>query len=95
MTPEQHDQEVSVTQSITHYVGRLLDSLALPKTEVATQGYRRLQQLQQQTCEDSLELFADLIRFNPYSADVINVIEQRHQQLQQQLEQQESHHGQQ
>ena len=95
MTPQQHDQEVSVTQSITHYIGRLLDSLDLPNHEVATEGYRRLQQLQQQTCHDSIELFSDIMRYNPFNSEVLDQLAQAQQQLHRLLSTEESHNGQQ
>jgi prephenate dehydrogenase len=44
-----------------------LDELALKPTEIATLGYQRLLSIVEQTCNDPLQLFLDLQRFNPYA----------------------------
>ncbi|MFW6387649.1 MAG: prephenate dehydrogenase/arogenate dehydrogenase family protein [bacterium] len=67
MSVDDHDREAARTQGITHLVGRILGELDLPDSAIATTGYRRLQQLVEQTCNDPYELFEDLWRLNPHA----------------------------
>lgn len=67
MSVDEHDREAARTQGITHLVGRILGELDLPDSAIATTGYRRLQQLVEQTCNDPYELFEDLWRLNPHA----------------------------
>lgn len=69
MSAEAHDREAARTQGITHLVGRILEELDLPDSAIATTGYRRLQQLVEQTCNDPYELFEDLWKLNPHAAE--------------------------
>ncbi|MGD1817110.1 MAG: prephenate dehydrogenase/arogenate dehydrogenase family protein [Pleomorphochaeta sp.] len=67
MSPDSHDREAAWSQGITHFVGRVLDELALQPTELATTGYRRLMSIVEQTCNDPIQLFHDLQKYNPYA----------------------------
>ncbi len=67
MSPEDHDREAAFTQGVTHLVGRLLDEMNLGASDIATLGYTRLLQVMEQTCNDPLQLFQDLQRFNPFT----------------------------
>jgi prephenate dehydrogenase len=79
MTPEQHDREAAYSQGVTHFVGRMLNELKLQPTQLATLGYRNLMTIVEQTCNDPLQLFYDLQRYNPYASDM-------HQQLEKAIE---------
>ncbi len=70
MTPEEHDREAAFTQGITHFVGRVLDQLHLEKSRIGTVGYRSLLEIVEQTCNDPLQLFFDLQRYNPFTHDM-------------------------
>lgn len=67
MDCEQHDREAAYSQGVTHFVGRVLDELHLGPTELATVGYQRLLSIIEQTCNDPIQLFYDLQRYNPYA----------------------------
>lgn len=67
MSADEHDREAARTQGVTHLVGRILGELDLPDSAIATTGYRRLQQLVEQTCNDPYELFEDLLLLNPHA----------------------------
>jgi prephenate dehydrogenase len=67
MSPDSHDREAAWSQGITHFVGRVVDELALQPTELATTGYRRLMSIVEQTCNDPIQLFHDLQKYNPYA----------------------------
>lgn len=70
MDCERHDREAAYSQGVTHFVGRVLDELHLGPTEIATVGYRTLMTIVEQTCNDPLQLFYDLQRYNPYAHDM-------------------------
>lgn len=67
MTPEEHDKEAAYTQGITHFMGRVLGELSLKPSEMGTVGYRSLLTIIEQTCNDPMQLFFDLQRYNPYT----------------------------
>jgi prephenate dehydrogenase len=67
MSPDDHDREAAFTQGITHLIGRVLAQMELQPSEIATLGYRRLLQVMEQTCNDPIQLFRDLQRYNPYT----------------------------
>jgi arogenate dehydrogenase (NADP+) len=70
MSPEEHDRGAAYTQGVTHFVGRVLADMRLERSPMSTLGYRRLLEIIEQTCNDSWELFQDLQRFNPYTAQM-------------------------
>ncbi len=70
MTPEEHDREAAFTQGITHFIGRVLGELDLSHSTIGTTGYRSLLEIIEQTCNDPMQLFYDLQRFNPYTHDM-------------------------
>lgn len=76
MSADEHDSEAARTQGITHLVGRILGELDLPDSAIATTGYRRLQQLVEQTCNDPYELFEDLLLLNPHASRARTAFEQ-------------------
>ena len=93
MSPDDHDKELSITQGLTHYIGRSLEAVKLPDSNVATLGYTRLQQLREQTCNDSKQLFLDILNYNPYSTKVLEKIAERQQQILMSIKNQETKHG--
>ncbi|MDX9808815.1 MAG: prephenate dehydrogenase/arogenate dehydrogenase family protein, partial [Sphaerochaetaceae bacterium] len=67
MDCDRHDKEAAYSQGVTHFVGRVLDELHLNPTELSTLGYKNLMSIVEQTCNDPIQLFYDLQRFNPYA----------------------------
>lgn len=70
MSPPEHDRLAAYSQGVTHYMGRVLDRLALGPTPIDTEGFRILRSLVAQTCNDSWELFHDLQVYNPYTQEM-------------------------
>jgi prephenate dehydrogenase len=70
MSPDEHDREAAFTQGITHVVGRVLNDMHLKESSIATAGYRSLLNIVEQTCNDPLQLFYDLQRYNPYTHEM-------------------------
>ena len=70
MSAEKHDEEAAYSQGVTHFVGRTLNQMGMKPTPIATQGYRNLMTIVEQTCNDPLQLFYDLQRYNPYAKEM-------------------------
>jgi prephenate dehydrogenase len=86
MTPQEHDREAAFTQGITHFVGRVLADLNLEASSIATLGYRKLLEIREQTCNDPWQLFLDLQRFNPYTEEMRQRLNQSLMRILEQLE---------
>lgn len=71
MTPDEHDQLAARSQVITHAIGRVLDKVGAVSTPIDTLGFEKLLAVKEQTCHDTLELFNDMQRYNPYASKVI------------------------
>lgn len=70
MEPDAHDREAAFTQGVTHYVGRVLAEMRLRESSIAPLGFQRLLSIVEQTCNDPWQLFADLQRCNPHTAEM-------------------------
>jgi prephenate dehydrogenase len=70
MSPEAHDREAAFTQGITHFIGRVLRELDLKESPIGTLGYRRLLDIMEQTCNDPVQLFLDLQRYNSHTPEM-------------------------
>jgi prephenate dehydrogenase len=70
MSPQEHDHEAAFSQGVTHFVGRLLADLNLSPSPIGTVGYIKLLEVIGQTCNDPYQLFLDLQRYNPYTAEM-------------------------
>ncbi len=70
MSERKHDMEAAYSQGVTHFVGRVLNEMGMKPTEIATSGYKSLMTIVDQTCNDPLQLFYDLQRFNPYAKEM-------------------------
>ncbi len=70
MTVREHDKQAAYSQGVTHFVGRMLEKMEMKPTPIATQGYKSLMTIVEQTCNDPLQLFYDLQRFNPYAKEM-------------------------
>lgn len=72
MTPDEHDRFAAQSQGITHFIGRSLEAAKIISTPIDTLGFQKLLSLKQQTCQDTFELFTDLLHFNPYSHQTLS-----------------------
>ena len=67
MSAKKHDQMAANSQGVTHFIGRLLEKFGLTHTEIDSLGSKKLQEVMEQTCNDTWQLFSDLQNFNPYT----------------------------
>lgn len=70
MSERKHDEEAAYSQGVTHFVGRTLRRMDMKPTEIATEGYKNLMAIVEQTCNDPMQLFYDLQRYNPYAKEM-------------------------
>ena len=70
LSPKEHDKQIAYTQGLTHLVGRILKHIPQQSYHISTKGFSLLQEIIEQTCNDSTDLFFDLQIYNKYSKDV-------------------------
>jgi prephenate dehydrogenase len=70
MTPDEHDRVAAFTQGVAHYIGRVLSDLGIRRSPIGTVGYNKLLEIVEQTCNDPMQLFLDLQRFNPHTREM-------------------------
>ncbi len=66
-TPEVHDQEISRSLFLTHFIGRTLLELEASPLNIDTKGYRRLMKILLTVENDSWQLFEDMYHHNPFA----------------------------
>ena len=67
MSAQKHDQLAANSQGVTHFIGRLLEKFKFGKTPIDSLGAKKLQEVMEQTCNDTWQLFNDLQNYNPYT----------------------------
>jgi arogenate dehydrogenase (NADP+), plant len=67
ISADEHDRLAADSQGLTHFVGRLLDEIDLQPTPIDTVGAKKLNEIREQTCNDTWDLFTNLQHFNPYT----------------------------
>jgi len=80
MSPEEHDHQAAYSQGVTHFIGRVLQGIHLQKSLIGTVGYHKLLEIVEQTCNDPLQLFYDLQRYNPYTSEMRTAVLESFQQ---------------
>jgi prephenate dehydrogenase len=68
MTCAEHDKIMASSLCLTQLIGRALKDFDL-SSEIETDNVRRLREIRDITCRDSLELFEGLHRLNPYASE--------------------------
>lgn len=76
MTPEQHDLQAAMSQGMTHFLGRVIQTSGAKHTQIDTVGFESILEVVRQTCNDTEELFIDLMKYNPYSQTMSETLEQ-------------------
>ena len=69
-TPEQHDREMAYVQGLSHYIGRIMQQMKIPESELAMIAYEDLLDMKNIQGADSWELFASIMTDNPYAKQV-------------------------
>lgn len=69
-TPEEHDRQIAVSLSLTHFIGRSLAEFGADALRIDTEGYKRLTYTLEVVEHDTWQLFRDMHRYNPYAAEI-------------------------
>lgn len=68
-TPAEHDRQISRSLFLAHLLGRTLLEFGASPLPIDTKGYRRLMKILLTVENDSVQLFEDMYRFNPFAPD--------------------------
>ncbi|MEZ0367696.1 MAG: prephenate dehydrogenase/arogenate dehydrogenase family protein [Candidatus Sericytochromatia bacterium] len=68
-TPAEHDRQISRSLFLAHFLGRTLLEFGARPLEIDTKGYRRLMKILLTVENDSIQLFEDMYRYNPYATE--------------------------
>ena len=66
-SPEEHDRQIAISLSLTHFIGRSLAEFGADHLRIDTEGYRRLTYTLEVVEHDTWQLFQDMHRFNPFA----------------------------
>jgi len=66
-TPQQHDEQIATSLSLTHFIGRTLAEYGAKQLDIDTEGYKRLLHILEVVERDTWQLFLDMNRYNPYA----------------------------
>ena len=66
-TAKDHDEEISRSLILTHFIGRTLIHFGAEELDIETKGYQSLLTILKHVGNDSPQLFQDMNRYNPYA----------------------------
>lgn len=89
-TPQEHDKRMAHSQALVHFIGRGLTKLKLVEQNISTPDYASLLRMNTMVQNDTWQLFFDMQRYNPYSAETRKIFLQELKQLEDKIEQYES-----
>lgn len=84
-TAQQHDREMAYVQGLSHYIGRVMDAMDIPASQLATLAYDDLLDMKRIQGGDSWDLFHSIMHENPYAKEVHQEFLRACEQLDQQL----------
>jgi prephenate dehydrogenase len=80
-TPEQHDKMMAYVQGLSHYIGRIMQEMDVPDTELSTLAYDDLLDMKRVQGNDSDALFNSILHENPYTQEVLDHFESARQSV--------------
>ena len=86
-TPEDHDRQIAVSLSLTHFIGRSLSAFGADALKIDTEGYRRLMYTLGVVEHDTWQLFEDMHRYNPFARQTRAAFMEAMQAIDKRLEQ--------
>lgn len=75
MTADEHDHQAANSHGLTHFIGRLLQEYGFKPSEIDTVGATKLNEIMDQVCNDTWELYLDLERYNPYTKEMVKKLD--------------------
>lgn len=86
-TPDQHDQEMAYVMGLSHYIGRVMDTLDIPKSELSTLAYDDLLDMKHVQGKDTWDLFESIVAKNPYTPEILTKFKKAQAELDERIEQ--------
>ncbi|MEK6757784.1 MAG: prephenate dehydrogenase/arogenate dehydrogenase family protein [Nanoarchaeota archaeon] len=71
-TPEEHDKQIAVSQSLTHFICQIANNLNLKRVELSTKTFDDLMNIIDIIKNNPKSLFNDMQTMNPFAQDVRN-----------------------
>ena len=84
-TPEEHDREMAHVMGLSHYIGRVMQMMDIPESELATLAYKDLLDMKRVQGEDSWDLFKSIMEENPFAHEVNQKFKQAEKELDEKL----------
>jgi prephenate dehydrogenase len=84
-TPEDHDEQISVSLALTHFIGRTLSEFGASPLDIDSEGYKRLLHILEVVEHDTWQLFYDMHHYNPYAQEKRAAFRQAMQKIHDQL----------
>jgi prephenate dehydrogenase len=70
-TPEEHDKELAYILGLTQLIGRAVQDMNIPETNLRTRAYEDLLDMKKIQGADSWDLFESITKENPYAKEVV------------------------
>ncbi|MFC2047083.1 prephenate dehydrogenase/arogenate dehydrogenase family protein, partial [Chloroflexota bacterium] len=70
MSPQEHDKLMAFSLAYTHLIGRIGERMNIKNTTIDTRGFAQLLKVQGYVVNDTLQLFRDVQKFNPYAKEM-------------------------
>jgi prephenate dehydrogenase len=81
MSPRAHDRLMADTLLASQYAGRLIAAARVPRHAWSTGSYEHLKALVAIAENDSLQLFQDMLRYNPYGGKFVRALGRAHRRI--------------
>lgn len=81
MTPREHDRLMADTLLASQYAGRLIAAAGVRVHAWSTGSYEHLRALVTIAENDTLELFQDMMRYNPYGETIVRALGKAHRAI--------------
>lgn len=91
-SPEEHDRAMAYVLGLTHYIGRAIQLISIPKMDFTTPAYAALLNMRDIQGGHSWDLFYSIARLNPYAEEVISQFREAFAMLDKQLDKAEPFH---
>ena len=69
-TPEEHDKQMAKTQILGQFIARALINMDIQEQEITVPSFGKLFELKNMLKEDSIELFKDIQKNNPFAEEI-------------------------
>jgi len=70
--PEEHDKQMAETAILSHFIGRILVNMDIKQQNITEPSFSKLLELKNMLKEDSIELFKDIQKNNPFAKKIRN-----------------------